>query len=723
VASAKDALVRPDAVEQVAEPRRTTPAAVLSALPLALCTALAALALVAAVCLLANDFRAALVLPIGLPAAALGLGVVLWQAPAVEPRTLWASLGAFVVVAVVVGFNLRYGAQEVIVSRDQGTYGLTAQWLAHHRSAHIPSDWQVFGSYAGLGPSSLGFLDAKPGYLQSQYPTAAPMLVGMGGWISDAWLLRIAPLIGGVALLGFYGLARGVVKDWWALGAMTLLAVSLPMMHFSRAVYSEPIAMVFLLGGMGLLFLCEQRGGVWLHLAAGLTGGATALTRVDGGVFLVAAAGYVVLRLARTTRRGRTFAEASALLLAALVPYFVGMRVIATLSPAYWFGPTGHWRGPSAHAAEAVAPGLAALLILLVGVPFVALAWRHGSLRALGERVLGASASVLGVLLIVAALVGASRPLWFTAHQYIGPTFSGWIKYWQSQEHAAIDSTRSYGEYTLNWLSWYDSVIVVIAGVLGIAWLVRRVGRTGNPPLVGLLGVLVPLSCISLAYPDITADQIWSMRRFLPIVIPGFLIGAAYVGRRLVRYGRGPQVAVGVLSLAALVLTLQTASPLATTREGVPQLAEIENVCHNLPANAAVVVSGTGNFVIGATMTVRAYCRVPAAAQSVESDQETKQVIPIDQIALSGMQQSAAAAGHTLLVLTDDPKVLPADDKTGARPVTPALSHIKVTFWLPVLTHAVHDPWPQTRTLYLVSVRPDGTVSTPAGQRTLTATG
>ena len=53
----------------------------------------------------------------------------------------------------------------------------------------------------------------------SQYPDAAPMLVAMGGWLSDAVLLRVAPLIGGVALLGFYALAREVVRDWWALGA------------------------------------------------------------------------------------------------------------------------------------------------------------------------------------------------------------------------------------------------------------------------------------------------------------------------------------------------------------------------------------------------------------------------------------------------------------------------------------------------------------------------
>ena len=697
-------------------------ASLLAAVPLALCAAIAALALVAAVCLLANDYRAALVLPIGLPAAAIVLGLVLWQAPEMEPVTLWATVAALAVAVAMVVYNVHYGAQEVIVSRDQGTYGLTAQWLAHHSSAHIRTDWPVFGTYANIGPASLGFLDDTPGFLQSQYPTAAPMLVAMGGWISDGWLLRMAPIIGGVALLAFYGLARGVVGEWWALGAMTLLAVSLPMMHFSRAVYSEPIAMVFLLGGMGLLFVCEQRGGVWLHVAAGLTGGATAIARVDGGVFLLAVAGYIVLRLARTTHRRRTFAEVSALLVAALVPYFVGMRVVATLSPAYWFGPSGHWHGQSAHAPEAVLPGVVALLILLIGVPFVTIAWRNGPWRARGVRLGGPLGLGFGGALIIAGLVGASRPLWFTAHQYIGPTFSNWIKYWQEMEHSPVDATRSYGEYTLNWLSWYDSVIVVIAGVLGIAWLVRRIGRTGNPPLTGFLLVLVPFGCIELAYPDITADQIWSMRRFLPIVVPGFLVAAAYVGRRLFRYGPAARIAVGILCAAALGLTLQTSSALATTREGVPQLAEIENVCHNLPPDAAVVVTGSGAFVSGATMTVRSYCRVPTTALSIDHD-PTGQAIPIDQITLSGVQQSAAESHCVLVLLTDDAKVLAVDPTTGVRPAVTALSHISTNFWLPVLNHAVRDPWPASRTLYLVSVHADGTVSTPAGQRTLTATG
>jgi hypothetical protein len=564
--------------------------------------------------------------------------------------------------------------------------------------------------------SSLGFGDTKRGEVQSPYPNAAPMLVAMGGWISDAWLLRAAPFIGGAALLAFFGLARAFVREWWALGAMTLLAVSLPMLHFSRAVYSEPTAMVFLLGGLALLFACEQherRSGIPLHLVAGLTGGATGLARIDGGIFLLAVAGYGTMKLARApagTRR-RAGLEVGALLLATLVPYAIGMRLTATLSPLYWYGHNGH-------AAEAVIPGVLALLIALVGVAVVAVAWRGGSWREGGERLAARLSTGVAALLILLAAVGATRPLWLTAHQYIGPTFTNWIAFWQRDEHQVVDGTRSYAENTLTWLSWYDSVIVVAGGVLGIAWLVRRFGRTGRPAVVGFLLIFLSYSLTSLTYPDITADQIWSIRRFLPIVIPGFLIGAAFLGRRLARHGRGARVGVGVLCLAALVLTLRTDQPLARVREGVPQLAEVENVCANLPPNAAVVV-GAGLW-FGYTMTVRSYCQVPV--MGLPSSANPKNYHPLQADELAQMRTNAAAAGRTLVLLTDDAASLPAGPG-GVLPKVAPLSRVVSNRWKPALTYAVRDQWPDARTLYLLTIHPDGTVSSPAGQHTLVATG
>lgn len=715
MSSAEDELLRPaplvESTGGTTHAGRRVPTLV-AAIPLALAAGIAALTLVAAVCLLLSAYRAALVLPIGVPAAVLAGGIVVWTAPARETWTLRPNLLALLGVAVMVWFNVRYGAQDIFVTRDPGTYAVTAQWLAHHSTGRIASQAGLFGGVPGSTPASLGFGATDSATLQSQYPNAAPMLVAMGGWVSDSWLLKVAPFIGGAALLAFYALARGIVREWWALGATTLLAVSLPMMHFSRSVFSEPTAMVFLLGGMALLFVCQELSdrlstgrAVLLSAVAGLTGGATGLARVDGGIFLLAASGYSVMRLAQAPagRRRKVIAEVAALLGAAVVPYALGMRLTATLSSQYWYGSSGH-------AAEAYIPGVLSLLILLVGTAVVAIAWHGGQVREAGVRVAARASSVFAVLLIVAAVVGATRPLWFTAHQYIGPSYTGWVAYWQGQEHQVVDGTRSYAENTLTWISWYDSLIVVAAGVLGIAWLVRRVGRTGRPPLVAFLFVFLSFGLVSLAYPDITPDQIWSVRRFVPIVIPGLLIGAAYLGQRLWRYGRRAQVAVGVLAVVALGLTVNTDRPLATVPEGVQQLAEVQTICHNLPANAAVAM--TGPSASNYAMTIRAYCQVPVLTV-LASDK-----LPLASGDLSAMQASLKSSGRALYVLSEDARLLPV----GSPSIAP-VSQIATRYWKPSLVHAPDTVWPKTRSMYLVAVAPDGTVTEPAGQRTLTATG
>ena len=200
----------------------------------------------------------------------------------------------------MVWFNVRYGAQDIFVTRDPGTYAVTAQWLAHHSTGRDPVRRPPC-SVTSLAAPPPRWASAPPTRRRCSRSTRTPHRC-WSRWVggsATAWLLKVAPFIGGAALLAFYALARGIVREWWALGAMTLLAVSLPMMHFSRAVFSEPTAMVFLLGGMALLFVCQEvtdrlplSRAVLLSAVAGLTGGATGLARVDGGIFLLAATGY-----------------------------------------------------------------------------------------------------------------------------------------------------------------------------------------------------------------------------------------------------------------------------------------------------------------------------------------------------------------------------------------------------------------------------------------------
>jgi hypothetical protein len=692
--SAEDARVRPAKASAVrAEPTDGPTSAVaawVGAAPLALCAAIAALTVVAALCLLAGAYRPALVLPVGLLAAGAAAAVVLRRLSAAPTRTLLPNLLGFLVVLAAVGFNLKYSAQEIWVFRDPSTYALTAQWLAHHGSAFIHTQPDVFGTVKGLGDSSLGFNHLKPGVVQSQYPDAAPMLVAMGGWLSDATLLRMAPVIGGVALLGFFALARSVVREWWALGATALLAVSLPMINFSRSVYSEPTTMVFLLGGLALLFECDRRGGVGLHLVTGVCLGAAELARLDGGLYLLAVAGYGVMRLARATVRRAAVAEVSALAGASLVVFVLGMLMTRHLSPLYWAG----------HDKEAVGLVLPALLVAAVGVPVLWLAWGEPARRDRALALVPRTAWTVAGIVVLLAIVAATRPLWLVSHHFVRGDFTIAEEILQKADHLKVDGTRDYAENSLTWIAWYYGVLVVIGGVIGAAWLVLRLGRTGRPALLGFLLVFLGSSVLFLVYPNIAPDQIWVMRRYLPIVLPGFVIAAAYVGLRLGRYGWAGRGAAAVLGVVSLVLTMQESSHLARVRQAVPELAEVENVCANLPAGAAVVVAG--ELADTYAMDVRSYCRVPVAAFKTPSA-----------AALAQVQATAKAHGRTLVVLANNLAALPAGAK--ATPV----STLVIESWNTVLGRAAYASGHPTRSMYLMTVGPDGSLSSPPGQHVL----
>jgi hypothetical protein len=701
--SAEDERVRPAASEPDRPADRVSAvAAWVETAPLALCAAIAALTTVATVCLLAGAYHPAVVLPLGLIAAAAAAWVVLRGLPPTPTRTLLPNLLAVAGVIATVGFNLKYSAQEIWVFRDPSTYALTGQWLAHHASSAIHTQPEVFGTVKGLGSSSLGFSPVNPGEVQSQYPDAAPMLVAMGGWISDSLLLRIAPIIGGVALLGFYSVVRAVVTQWWALGATALLAVSLPMINFSRSVYSEPITMVFLLGGLALLFACDEpqrRSGWPLFLVAGVCFGATEIARLDGGLYLLAVAGYGVMRLARATVRRTAIIEVAALAAGSVVVFALGVLNTRTLSAGYWAG----------HDKETVGLLAPAILVALVGVVVVWLAWSDPTRRQRALALVPRTAQVVAGLIVLLAVVGATRPLWLTSHHLVNAGFTAAEASLQKADHLTIDGARDYAESSLTWIAWYYGILVVIAGVIGAAWLVLRFGRTGRPALLGFLLVFLGSSVLFLVYPNIAPDQIWVMRRYLPIVIPGFLVAAAYLGWRLTGFGRLAQAGVAVLVVVSFGLTLHETSKLARVREAVPELAEVENICANLPANAAVLV--VGELTDTYQMTARSYCRVPVTGMK----QPTA-------AALSGIASTAKAHGKTLMVLADSLAALPvgADGQPPSADKVQPVSTLVIESWNTALGQPAHASGHPTRSMYLVSVGADGSVTTPTNQHTLT---
>lgn len=673
--------------------------ALLESLPLLVPALFAGFSLVAMVLLQFGAFRPVLVLPLGLVGAAVvARGVALTRPePVAGPR--WLDGAAVLAALGFAAFNARYSAQNIDVFRDPAIYAITGQWLVHHGSLPIPVHPEVFGPVKGVSFFSQGFDPSRvPGFVQPQFGNLLSGLLAVGGWLGgERLLLRLNPLISGAALFAFYGLARQYAGRFWALVAVGALGVSLPELHFSRNSYSEPVTMLFVVGGLALLREAQRRGKLTGYGLAGLVLGSAVLARIDGFFFLLAVPLFAaaVLAAAPAGQRLQTARQVGVFVVAVAIPATVAMVNLIKLSPGYL-----HNLG-----SELGMISKAALAITVLGAAAVALAWRTTVLH----RSAAASAkwlSEVGAAAIVAlAAVAATRPLWYVGRTPDAPeSQTHYITFLQKANHLPLDGTRSYAEQTMQWFWWYYGPVTLALGVLGVALGARWLLKRGDLRLVAPLAMFLPAALLYVTIPSIVPDQVWAMRRYLPVVIPGLLLATSLVLSLIARRSRAGFATALLLAGIMVLFPAYASARVAGVRDGVPQLMEVDNLCRNLPADAALLLTGT--LANTYQQTARSYCDgIPVAGVA----QPTR--------ALLGQVQAAALAQRRkLYVAVTNRAAIPADAMPAGTPWQ-AISCVKVAHLNATLNRAAYTWGADKRTILLGTVEPGGTVSpaAPAG--------
>ncbi|MBI3688741.1 MAG: hypothetical protein HY241_15650 [Actinobacteria bacterium] len=605
--------------------------------------AVAGFGLPAMVLLLLGQFRLPWVLGIGLVTAAVAVRVLGPEAGS-PPASRWL-LATVALAGLAFVANARMANQDLYAVRDPGTYVLAGQWLAGHHSLPIDTQPGLFGPAADGGPihgTSAGFAASltDPGHVDAQGNHLLPALLAVAGWLGGtAVLLKANALVGAVALLGAFGLVRRVTGEPLAFAATAALAVSMPMIAFSRDAYTEPLALLLLLGGLSVLWRALASGRAVEFLLAGLTAGTVALDRIDGYASLVAIVGVAAGYAARAAVGQRDAAAArSGLLLAGMAgPAVLGFIDVTTLAGDYY-----------RNERQRILPLLEfGVLACVLGAVLVVLAWRSERVRRLAgarPRAALARVAVLGILGSFAVLV--SRPFWQTVYEpgAAEGACNTFIPQVQASLGTPIQPCRSYGEYAVHWLAWYVGWPTVVLGVAGIALLAHRAVRHGDLRLLGPVLMLLGMAGLYLYRPAITPDQVWAMRRYLPVVLPGLLGGAAYaISQIWVRPRRGARpVAVGLAGLLVLVPAAIT-HPMETVRQYVPQLAQVREICDRTGGELGAVL------VVGSAMseaylqTVRATCGIPVQGVDHISAEE-----------LAAVRRTVGSHGRRLFVITQD---------------------------------------------------------------------
>jgi hypothetical protein len=600
------------------------------------------------------------------------------------------DLAAVVLALAFAGLQAATSAQNIAVDRDPGVYTVTAKWLTTHSDVDIDTHAQLFGDPGGITYPSAGFgPTTTPNHVYAQGAHVVPAIVSIGGRIGgDALLFRTNALIGGLALLAMYALGRRVVGRGPSLAAAALLALTLPFLAFSRDVYTEPYSQLLLLGGLALLWQARPgRPGTWA--LAGLVLGGSCLARIDAFLALPFVVAYGALVLGIAADRARAARDVGALLTAAALPAVLGWLDLRELAPGYYRDLHSNFVGLISLLVAAV---VASVVLVVVCWTTPVAGWVSARLDRIG--------TVLAGLVVLVGLVLASRPLWFTSHSVTDGPVQKVIEAYQKTEGVAIDGTRSYGEQSVTWLAWYLGPLLAGAALFGTALLVRRACVRRELATVPFLLVFLSTAGLYLRDPQISPDQIWAMRRYMPVVLPvAGLVGMYAFSLLLGRLGPGGRRLASVsLVLGLLAPVLFLSRPFLTVREYDPQLAEVKRVCAALPDDAALLV--VGEFLSARyPMTVRAFCNVPTVAEPVLDLPRATQAFA-----------TLKAEGKRLFVLTsgDDLDQLPA----GATTVDPApVSSITLRVWTRVITTPPRQAPPRPRELFLGVVGPQGTIS------------
>ncbi len=591
---------------------------------------------------------------------ALVVGVVLWRA--IRPHhaardadsrvAIWSLAG--VAAWIVVG--LFSASEYLVVTRDPGFLALTGVWLTDHPTTDIPTRGAIEAAaqQTNVIPDAWQAWNLSGDVVQPQGAKMLPGVLAVGGWVDGVTgVLATNIVIGGVGILAVYLVARRLMGPLAALGPAALVALTVSHIGLSRSPYSEPLTLLLIVASVAWAWRGLEEGRRGALVAAGATSGATALCRIDGGVYALGVFLGVAVVCAWRGKRG----------IAPLAAFVVPQALM--VGAGYW----SLWRWSASYlerlGSEARNLGIAyAGVVVMIVIFQLAIAPFLGRVKAsIAARrvVIGRTSAVLTALTMV---ILASRPLWMTDRRGTDSVTDRFtnsvVGQFQELEGYPVDSTRTYAEHTMTWLSYYLTWPILALATLGLGLIVWRI-FTSRPIAVVFLGALAVPSAVYLLRPAIVPDQLWAIRRFEPITLPGLAIAAGVGAWWLVEWSArrfaAPHDRDHVTHVASIVAAIiLVGAPLTTYvsvklddryRVSMPPYvylkeqrgarAEIDELCRIIDGRPVILSGSSGYFG-----TIRVMCDVPVV------------------LALEPLQQGALAAmakvwGQEPVVVTRDP--------------------------------------------------------------------
>jgi hypothetical protein len=552
-----------------------------------------------------------------LPLGAVGTVVGTWLArprrderAGAPPAGRAPAVGMCLVAGGTAVWNALDASHHVAIDRDPGVYAVTGRWIAQHGSLVVPagSPWRSVGTT--LDVWSAGMYPQSGGTVEFQFPHLVPSLLAeahnIGG---DVLMFRTPALLGALALCTVYLVGcRLVRRPWLMLAAATGLAISMPELMVTRDTYSEPATQVLVWSGIALLLRGWQTRRATVSLLAGLMIGATLMTRIDAVAYLLplpllGAVGW----LATPREQQRTLLRPyAAVLLGATLPAIIGTIDVQRRAGTYY---------DDLHSQMIrlyLALGLSVIIALVLVILWPRLGRVRGWLTAQRGRLAVAAAWVVAIGLGAAWSLRPDGPRQTTTKPAAGML--------ERLENLPIQPDRTFGEQSMRWMSWYLGPAAVALAIAGLSILVVRAIRHGSAAAIVVLAMSGGLTALYLWAPNITPEQVWAMRRFVPASLPLFVIAAAVATdagvsavKSMVRRTAWTRIAVAAGATAMVAFPLGTTLPVANLSWQANYLPLVNRTCDIIGPHAAVLMPAGDYSTITLAQTLRTWCNVPVA--------------------------------------------------------------------------------------------------------------
>jgi hypothetical protein len=507
-----------------------------------------------------------------------------------SPADAAAVLVLLPVLAAWVAWNATVVSELFIVGRDASIFTLSAFWLRDNPSS-------VIDLLGGFGNSE-GFSRGE-GVLYSQNTHAVPAFAATVSWVAGTTgLLAANLLVAAGAACAVFVVARLVGGPWPALVVTVALLLGLPFLAFSRAPYTEPLTMLFVWLGTGVLLVAvrARASSPWWWLAGALLGGAAAV-RVDGLLAVVGVVPVLALHLGLSRRTSSLAVLPTTLrvLGGAAVTTGLGYLDLLETSPDYL-------RTLREEVTLVTAGGTASVVLALL----LAAAVHRPAGAAAARRVAAALATPVTVVVAVLVGIGVAGPI-LRDGRWLDPAgpYARSVALRQQLEGLPVDGTRSYDERLWWWLAWYHGWVVVLLAAVALV-LVSRRWLTRHTVVFLVVAVVLPSLLVYSVRVSITPDQIWASRRALPVLIPAFLVLTSWQLGRLLRSGPQSRLVAAAVSAAVVLAPLSLLPGVAGVAEDRGSRAAVEDLCA-LTEGRQVVVTGARSIA----GTLRTVCANP----------------------------------------------------------------------------------------------------------------